>query len=440
MKKLLPFLNKYPFITTYSLTVSELLFGYILLFFITREYSAEDVGLWFIFFSIFNFSINIREGVTYVALVKFSSGKENEKAYQTYKTVIIAILIIETCIGLLIVLTGFLDIFPDISYFLMVYPIFSITNNCLKWVENIHKSRHTLYRAVIINLISLTLLGLGLYYVHYNALNIQELVLVIVAVYGISFLIALTTIPFKAIFLSPFDKKTFKEIMHYAKQGTLKALFGTASSKMTLFLSAGIISLKITAMLGLAQRYLVIILSISNAIQLSFYPKIVELYERGDMEEFKKYFLQTLGKVYLIILPISIGFLVLIKPFIVLLHGDQYSDSFHLLVILVITSLFAPLGAFFASYTNAKGKPQLSTNIVVMNSIILIVLSYFMVAYMGEIGTVLPALVTEIIGAVVIFIFYLRNENVNLLKIIPLMRLEAINLFYQFRNKILRNA
>ncbi|NME68841.1 oligosaccharide flippase family protein [Flammeovirga aprica] len=440
MKKLLPFLNKYPFITTYSLTVSELLFGYILLFFITREYSAEDVGLWFIFFSIFNFSINIREGVTYVALVKFSSGKDNQLAYQTYKTVIIAILIIEIVIGALIALVGYLNIFPNISYFLMVYPIFSITNNCLKWVENIHKSRDTLYRAVIINVISLTLLVLGIYYVHLYTLSIQNLVLVIVGVYSLSFLISLSTIPIKSILLSPFDKKTFKEIMHYAKQGTLKALFGTASSKMTLFLSAGIISLKITAMLGLAQRYLVIILSISNAIQLSFYPKIVELYEKGNMEEFKKYFLQTLGKVYLIVLPISIGFLILIKPFIVLLHGDQYSDSFHLLVILVITSLFAPLGAFFASYTNAKGKPQLSTNIVVMNSILLIILSYVMVTYMGEIGTVLPALVTEIIGAVVIFIFYIRYENINLLKIIPLMRLEALTIFYHLRKKLLGNA
>lgn len=436
LKPLLPIIKKYPFIISYSLTVSELCFGYFLLFFITREYSAEDVGLWFIFFSIFNFSINIREGVTYVALVKFSSGKENQEAFTTYKTVFLAIMIIEILVGAIISTVGFLSIFPKLSFFLIIYPIFSISNNCLKWVENIHKSRHTVYYAVLINIISLTLLIGTLYYIHIHTLPIQYLVIGVILVYFTSFIIALFSIPLWKIVYSPFNLKTFKEIMHYAKQGALKALFGTISSKMTLFLSAGIISLEVTAILGLAQRYLMIILSISNAIQLNFYPKIVALFEKGNLTEFKKYFLKTLGRVYVIILPISIGFLLLIKPFITLLHGDQYSHSFYLLFILVITSLFAPLGTFFASYTNAKGKPQLSTNIVIINSVLLIILSYVMVKNLGEIGTVLPALFTELIGAIIIFMFYLRYEKLNLLKVIPLMKKEFWDVYYILKNKI----
>ncbi|MBB6460206.1 MATE family efflux transporter [Flammeovirga kamogawensis] len=407
-------ITKYPFVITYSLTFSELLFGYILLLFITREYAAEDVGLWFLFFSIFNFSINIREGVVYVALVKFSSGKEKIDANQTYKTVLIAIVLIELLIGIVICSIGLLDLFKNLSSLLISYPLFSLSINLLKWVENIHKSKKTIYIAVIINSITLTFLCISLYYVHSNHLSINQLVYCLIVVYLCSFCISLFTIPFKKIIKSKVNKQTFSSIMLYAKQGFLKALFGTISSKMTLFLSAGILSLEITALLGLAQRYLVIILSISNSIQLIFYPRIVKLFEKGSLDKLKEVFIDTLSQVYLIILPISIGFIIFIKPIITFLHGNAYSDSFYLLIILVISSLFAPLGSFFASYTNAKGKPQYSTNIVVFNSILLIITSVIFVELYGEIGTVLPGLITEIVGSILIFIYFLKKENLNL--------------------------
>ncbi|AZQ65300.1 hypothetical protein EI427_24095 [Flammeovirga pectinis] len=415
-------ITKYPFVITYSLTFSELLFGYILLLFITREYSTEDVGLWFLFFSIFNFSINIREGVVYVALVKFSSGKNIIDANQTYKTVLIAIILIELLIGIIISSIGFIDLFPNLSSLLIVYPLFSLSINLLKWVENIHKSKKTIYIAVLINSVTLTLLIISLFFVHEYQLSINELVFCLIGIYLSSFCFSLFTIPFKKIILSTINKQTFSSIMLYAKQGFLKALFGTISSKMTLFLSAGILSLEITALLGLAQRYLVIILSISNSIQLIFYPRIVKLFEKGSLDKLKEVFIDTLSQVYLIITPISIGFIIFIKPIITFLHGNTYSDSFYLLIILVISSLFAPLGSFFASYTNAKGKPQYSTNIVIFNSILLIITSIVFVELYGEIGTVLPGLITELVGSVLIFIYFKRNENLNLFSMIYSMK------------------
>ncbi|OHX64222.1 hypothetical protein NH26_21705 [Flammeovirga pacifica] len=378
-------------------------------------YSAEDVGRWFIFFAVFNLSINVREGVLYVALVKFSSGKNDKTAHSTYKTVLFALLLIESIIGVVVLGIGYADIFPEVSALLIFYPIYSISNNCLKWIENIHKSKGELYKAVIINLTTLCLLFSAFIYIKYNPIGLPDLIIVLSLLYVFGFLIGLFSISTSKIFKSSFDKKTFKNIMHYAKQGTLKAIFGTLASRMTLFISAGILSLEVTALLGVAQRYLVLILSLSNAIQLIFYPKIVLLFEEGNFKHFKLEFIKTIKRVYTLIVPISIGFLIIIKPLLNILHGEGYGDSFHLLVILIISAQFSPLGAFFGSYTNAIGKPQYSTNVVIINSCILILSSYFFVRYFGEIGTVLPLLVTEIIGFFFIFHYYQKYEKINII-------------------------
>ncbi|ANQ52061.1 hypothetical protein MY04_4726 [Flammeovirga sp. MY04] len=433
MKRFIALFKEKPFISSLSLTFSELLYNYSLLLFVTQVYSAEDVGRWFIFFAVFNLSINIREGVLYVALVKFSSGKEDETAHSTYKTVLYALLLIESLIGAVIFAIGYYDFFPEVSALLLFYPLYSISNNCLKWIENIHKSRGELYKAVMINFTTLLMLFTAFFYFSNYPVELSNLIIYLSGLYFVSFLIGLSSIPTFKIVISKFNKKTFKHIMHYAKQGTLKAIFGTLASRMTLFISAGILSLEVTALLGVAQRYLVLILSLSNAIQLIFYPKIVLLFEQGNLRHFKLEFTKTIKRVYTLIVPISIAFLIVIKPLLGILHGEGYGESFHLLVILIMSAQFSPLGAFFGSYTNAIGKPQYSTNVVVINSCILIFSSYFFVKFFGELGTVLPLLVTEIIGFFIIYNYYQKYERINI--ILLMLRTPKLYLIYFRRAK-----
>ncbi|WP_281615245.1 polysaccharide biosynthesis C-terminal domain-containing protein [Flammeovirga sp. SubArs3] len=419
MKLLIRQFTERPFLSSITITVSELFINYSLLLFITHLFEASVVGKWFLFLAVYNVSINIREGVLYASLVKFSSGKEADVQYSSFKTVFVSLLLIEGIIGSIILAVGLFNLFPEISSLLVLYPIYSITNNSLKWIENIHKSNRQLHKTVLINIFTIICLGLlcyGLWQLQQPKL--EDLIWGLSGMYTVVFFLSLSTLPIFKIIKSKFNPKTFKQIIFYAKQGTLKAIFGTIASRMTLFISAGLLSLEVTAVLGLAQRYLIIILALGNSIQLIFYPKIVVLFESGQLNKFKNEFKKTLVRVYSLILPLSLIFMIVIKPIIIFLHGEVYADAYYLLVILILSSLFNPLGAFFGSYTNAIGKPQHSTNVVVLNSCILIVSSYFFIHFLGELGTVLPSLFTEFIGFILITYYFIKRERINIVSLI----------------------
>ena len=84
---------------------------------------------------------------------------------------------------------------------------------------------------------------------------------------------------------------------------------------------------------------------------------------------------------------------------VIWIHGIEYQGAIGLLVISIWTvGVFAPFGSAFGSVSCALSRPDLNSRIVIVNGLINIGLSYFLILHIGVYGAVLAPFLTELAG------------------------------------------
>ena len=191
----------------------------------------------------------------------------------------------------------------------------------------------------------------------------------------------------------------FQRLFHYGKHGILRELTGTVSTRINIFLTAGMLSYTQTAYLGVAQRYVMLLLIPNNAFQAILYPVLVNIALKKDPTLLKEEFEKQVSKLLSVMLVVAVG-IIIVSPLIVdTLHGASYRPALGLLAISLITvALFTPFGSAFGSVVNALEKPTINSRIVIVNSAINITLSYVLIRYVGLYGAVIAPFITELFG------------------------------------------
>lgn len=372
-------------------------FGTVML--VTRTYSEEMAGQWFLFVTIFSLLNNLRDGFIQNGLIKYSQTDDPVEKNKVYKTSLVITLIFELTLSL--VITGLFRLFNwfELADLFFYYPCYSIPYALYRWTFVIHRSQLNVLRTNLMNASFLLVLGLGSTYIYLTHQPLSALVLLLGSGSLFAALIGCYTLGLEGILGSSFDPVIFRNIAHYGKHGLLRELTGTLSTRISLFITAALLSYTQTAFLGVSQRYLTLLLIPNSAFQALLYPVLVKVSCQNDPKELKTVFEHQISKLLAAMLFFA-AIISFVSPWLIhVLHGPDYQPAVGLLIIAIWTlAIFSPFGSAFGSIINTIGKPQINSTIVLVNSMINIALSFLLISSIGLYGAVLAPLCTEVFG------------------------------------------
>ena len=119
-----------------------------------------------------------------------------------------------------------------------------------------------------------------------------------------------------------YDKATLSNLVFFGKYGLLREVSGSIAHQAGVFISAYLLTLEATSILGLATRYTILISIPGASLAGLLYPTILEQADNPlKMTEVAR---EGMSKMYALLIPIAL-MIVIASPFVIyLLHGSSY--------------------------------------------------------------------------------------------------------------------
>ncbi|MEH0155779.1 oligosaccharide flippase family protein [Limibacter armeniacum] len=402
--------------------VVDLMIGIGLLVIVTRFYSTDDAGKWILFTTIFFLITRIREGAIQTALNKSGSGVSEERRYDVYKLNLSVNLGLEIVVSLIIYLLGWLGIPGSLKEFFLLYPLGAIPWAIYRWQVYAHLLTHevvTIFRGnILVFLVLVITTGL----IFYEKAPVENLVYVLAFAGTAGSLYGVGAIGFRKLWKATIRKEDVKVIMHYGGHGALRGFTGNIANRINVFLTAGLLTMTDTAIYGVAQKYIHLILMPNSAIQSLIFPKFCEAANLGQKDVLRELFEKTVSSLMGFFLIIIIVVAVLAYEVVPLVNGPQYIQSIPLiLAILMMSSITAPFGNAFGSCINAIGKPEVNTYLLIVVSIVNIIASYIFISNFGLWGTILGPFVAEAVSLIWTSVILKREVQISYKKCFSLV-------------------
>ena len=140
-----------------------------------------------------------------------------------------------------------------------------------------------------------------------------------------------------------------------------------------------------------AQRVINLIDYFIISIRKVFFPLITKSIEEGDKKIVCKHLNKTIFTLLFILLPIVIFLSVFSKQIIVFIAGNDFKQSYIILIILSISVIFQGIGLMFSSIVIGSGDNLLYRRIGALTYFFIIVLNLFLVPN-SLLGLTLPGL------------------------------------------------
>ena len=372
--------------------------GFLVIMFVTRNYTQADTGIYFIVLAIVSILNNLKEGFLQNGLVKYLV--EQDFHSEVLKTGFAVSFIGEGLKIVVFVLVAFF--YPSLEVFVLYYGFYTLSLSTYRLVVSVHKSRLEMGKIVAGNLVVLvaTLIGLVTLFLSHSSVEQVFLVIAFANLVALFFLDANRKLIFKNAFRR-YDRATLKNLVHFGKYGLLREVAGSIAHQAGVFISAYLLTLEATSILGLATRYTILISIPGASLAGMLYPTILE--QSSHIEKMKDVAREGMGKMYALLIPIAILIITGAPLAIFLLHGVSYLPAAGVLALKMLASVFLiPLGSGFSSLMNAINQPQKVTRLMVISSISNITLSIVFMYHFGLWGAAIAPLLTEIIGSYII--------------------------------------
>ncbi|PWJ38513.1 lipopolysaccharide biosynthesis protein [Sediminitomix flava] len=397
----------------------EIIVGLGIIILISRFYDQEIVGHWVVFSAAVFFLAKVREGFIQTALTKFGTNSDDLQRNAVLKLNLFSNLCIE--LGISVVIYGIVSLgfLKEVAYLFWFYPIYAIPWSIYRWQMFAHLTKLDVKKVFNSNISVCLIVCVGILGIVSYQLPIQYLA-VVLGLAGISgAFVGLYQLNGIEIFKAKYTKTDVKNLLYYGKHGILREFTGTLSNRINIFLSAGLLSFSETALLGVAQRYAQLILIPNGAIQSLSFPKACEIVNQASAIEERNVKLRKLyAETVSLLLGLFLGLLLVVFLFseqiVVFINGEDYLDAVPLMLIIMFTlAIFSPFGSSFGGMINALGKPEINTKVILVNSVVNIALSVFMVHTFGLKGAVLGPLCSEIFGFLWISIILKKEIGIN---------------------------
>ena len=169
-----------------GVTIVELITNMILLIIVTRSYSMEIAGMWFLMITISTLASNLREGLIYVPMVRLLNGRDVNKS-NVLRTSLQITLFFEIIISM-ILMFGIHFFYQEGITVFQLYPLYSFSLTIFRWVL-IHLKSQSLFKQAFqtssIYLVLLASVGLA---IQWFGLPVNALIIMIFDEYGIVFI------------------------------------------------------------------------------------------------------------------------------------------------------------------------------------------------------------------------------------------------------------
>jgi len=400
----------------------EFIVGIGLTVFITRYYSIEEAGQWFLFIAIFALASSLRDALVQAALIKGTAHADDSLNIAHLKTNGIIFLSAELIMcGTLLILS--LASSGKWSQLLLLYPIYSIPNAIMRWLIFYLRGKLTLAPILVANAINSTFIFIGIALIIKWEFSLPYVVIVL----GVSSLAAvvylLPSIPLKQMMSCTLSKEQLYLIKHVGFVAAAREATSAISSRISLFITGSLLTLQYTALLGVSQRFAQVALLPNNSFQSILFPSLVQCVQNGNIEQARKHFHESISLLLSITIPMSMVGMALSSYMLTLLNGIAYQHAWAYLSIYVfIATCITPFGAAFGSAVTAWGKPQLAFRLVLINSILTIILSFVLIKFLGVFGAPLAMVIVELSGLVWVAYFLKKVCGIHLqdtLQLIP---------------------
>lgn len=378
--------------------ILEFIVGIGLTVFITRFYSIEEAGQWFLFIAIFALASSLRDALVQAALIKGTAHADDSLNIAHLKTNGIIVLTTELLMcGILLAFS--LASSGEWSQLLLLYPIYSLPNAIMRWLIFYLRGKLTLAPILVANAINSSILFVGIVLIIQWNLSLQYVVVVL----GISsFAAALHLLPFiplRQMMVCVLSKEQFLLIKQVGFVAAAREATSAVSTRISLFITGSLLTLQYTALLGVSQRFAQVALLPNNSFQSILFPSLVQCVQNGNWEQARKQFHESISLLLSITIPLSIVGIALSPYVLTLLNGAAYQHAWvYLSIYVFIATCITPFGAAFGSAVTAWGKPQFAFGLVVVNSILTIVLSFVLIKFLGVFGAPLAMAIVELSG------------------------------------------
>ncbi len=377
----------------------EFLIGSLLLVLVTMVYSIEEAGAWIVFLTLLFVGTKFREGITQTSLMKYSVGVNEKQRFSVYWISIGLTIIVELLLGLTAFISATFFIDEPLNFLLRNYIWLALPQALFRLFQFISQSRLDVKSMINSNIVLLNIMSLVLMFVFTNELAFGELPKAISIAYWVG-------LGWQLLMHNAFSwKLNFKQIqfpegyLDFAKNGLLRELFGTISSRAYILFTAGLIGYTESALVGIASRYANLIYLPNSAYQGLLYPKACEMVNRGSVQTMFHYYRRAISWMQAGFVP-YVSVLISAGSFgIIILHGTEYLASIPFFIVLVLAGAFiSPYGHAFGSVSQAAGRPDLVTKVVLINSCLNLSLSYILIVLFGVWGAILSPIITDLIG------------------------------------------
>ncbi|NOS92674.1 MAG: hypothetical protein HOP30_12175 [Cyclobacteriaceae bacterium] len=415
--------------------VLEFALGIGLTIFITRFYSLEQAGQWFLFIAIFALASSMRDAVVQSALIKGINHTEGISHASHLKTNSSIMFLVETMISCIVLLCACL-IKGEWSNLLLCYPAYSVPNALMRWLVYFLRGNLKLAPIFFANGLNAIITLVGLFFIARFNLSIIYVILLLGVSSGAAALYMIRFVPVWQMMCSKLSKEQFQLIKQLGFVAAGREATAAVSTRISLFITGSLLSLQYTALLGLSQRFAQVALLPNNSFQSILFPSLVQHFQKGNLEQARKQFHESISLLLAFTIPVSLIGISLSPTLLKLLNGAAYQHAWiYLSIYVFIATCIAPFGTAFGSAMTAWGKPELTFKIVFINSTTTIILTYIFIKTIGAFGAPLAFLLVEAAGLIQVNYLLKKICGIHLRDTIELIPGHYVNAFQKLKQQ-----
>lgn len=383
-----------------------------------RFMAKDDVGYWFFFQSVFVLLDTFRTGFLQVAMIKFYTGAEKERADAVLGSVWFLSLLIT---GILIIINlGAVFFLPSIDNIGMVSVIkwfgitflFTLPSAIGSWILQSDQRFDKLLLLRIINQGTFILMVLGI--IFFKKLDL-ELVLIINAISsGLVSLYCISQGWTRTRTFSKRTKESILELFHFGKYSvgtTISTNLLRSSDTFIIMFVLGTAGPAAVAMFTIPMRLMEIIEIPLRAFLSTGMPSMSEAFNKGRKEEVVAIMQKYAGTLTLALFPVSILAVLLADVAITLLGGKQYSGTHAVSVyrIFMCFAMFFPIDRFLGVTLDIIHQPKINFYKVLVMLATNITFDFVGIYLFGNINGVALATLFTFLAGVFFGYFWLKK-------------------------------
>lgn len=401
--------------------MSGVLFGFVNFFILVRILSKEDYGLWIIFMSFTGIVEFAKNGLTQEASIKYlaAADEENRKKIITASFAInclfsfIAILLTLIFAPFLGKLWHSEKIVPILNLYVIVFFVSSILNQ-LNCIEQARLQFKGVFFATVARqfffFIFIVFCFLTNFKITLISLTVGLIVVTMIAT-AVAFLFTRKAIQYS----KKLDFAWVKKIVNFGKYSFGVSLSSILSGSIDQMMLGSMLSTSASGSFNVAVRITNLTDIPVNSMANVVFPQSSLRVEKEGPGALKYLYEKSIGVILSILVPAMVFVYILSDYIIIFIAGENYQDAIPLLHVTLLLCIFSPYSRQAGTILAAASKTKINFYIIIMNTVLLITLNYFLIQEFGVMGAAYASFICTAIMFVITQIILKRLFGINAL-------------------------